>query len=243
MPSAGRLLRPALAGLLVLSAVGFALATNAERAKEVKATAGSSAPEGSAAQEAAERGGTTTTLSRQGVATTPESTTQTSAKSLAAPEGSPTREAAERARRTGTTSTVSAPPSSSPAQTFTSTSATTGSPSADGSGPPKQISETLFGVHTESPATTAEAVVVLVGAAFVVLRTRRRWPLVGVAVLAGVVALLDAREAVHQHQEGRSTLVAAAAALAVAHLTASLLSVVAAWSPRRGHGPRAAQGV
>jgi hypothetical protein len=177
-----------------------------------------------------------------GAATTSEPTTQTSANPLTAPEGSPTREAAERARRNATTSTVSAPPPSAPRQMVTSTSTAATAPIADRLAPPKRVSETLFGIRTEAPATTAMAVVVLLAAAFVVVRARKRWPLVGVAIVAGVIALLDAREAVHQPQEGRSTLVAVAVALAAARLTASLLSVTATRRPGRGRGPGGAQG-
>jgi len=52
-----------------------------------------------------------------------------------------------------------------------------------------------------------------------------RWLLV-VAAVAVVLTLLDAREARHQHDEARAGLVAAAT-LAVAHLLASGLAVVA----------------
>jgi hypothetical protein len=85
--------------------------------------------------------------------------------------------------------------------------------------------ETLFGIRTESVASTSAVVVVLLLAAVVAVAVWRRWTLLGVAVMAGVLALLDVREALHQHDEGRASLVVAAVTLALAHLTASALGV------------------
>jgi hypothetical protein len=90
---------------------------------------------------------------------------------------------------------------------------------------PRTGTETLFGTQTESAATTAIAVVLLVTATFVALRARPRWPLLGVAIVTALFALLDGREAWHQHHEGRSGLVVAAVALALAHAVASGLAV------------------
>jgi hypothetical protein len=70
--------------------------------------------------------------------------------------------------------------------------------------------------------------VVLLGlAAAVAVTAPRRWTLLGVAVMAGVLAVLDGREALHQHDEARATLVAAAVALAAAHLAATALALLA----------------
>jgi hypothetical protein len=70
-------------------------------------------------------------------------------------------------------------------------------------------------------------VVVLVAAAVAAVVVKPRWTLLVVAAVAAVLTLLDAREALHQHDEARAELVAAATALAVAHLLASGLAVLA----------------
>jgi hypothetical protein len=83
-------------------------------------------------------------------------------------------------------------------------------------------------VHTESTGTTAVGVAALIIAAIAVVLTRRRWLFMAVAVLAAGYASLDVREALHQHDETRSGLVAAAIALAVAHLIGCALGLIAA---------------
>jgi hypothetical protein len=75
---------------------------------------------------------------------------------------------------------------------------------------------------------TALAVAVLLLAAFLAVVARRKQTLLAIAAVVAVLALLDAREALHQHDEGRTGLVVAAAALGVAHLAASGLGLVAA---------------
>lgn len=76
--------RIVLAVVLVLSAGGFAVAAHAERAKEAAAASGLSAPEGSAAREAAERGAPTTPT------TSPPATTATTAAATATTSSPPT---------------------------------------------------------------------------------------------------------------------------------------------------------
>jgi hypothetical protein len=230
MSTRSRVLRGTLASLLILSAVGFAVAANVERAKEREGAApGLNAPEGSAAREAAERTSATTTPSTQGSTTsTSAPTPPTSANPLSAPEGSPAREAAERARRNGATTTSTLPPpvSGSP-QPVTSTTQAAPAASSTLRAPPQSSPEALFGIHTESTATTTIAVALLIGAAVVALWARKRWPLLVVAALTSLFALLDTREAWHQHQEARPGLVTAAVALALTHAVASALSIAA----------------
>jgi hypothetical protein len=62
--------------------------------------------------------------------------------------------------------------------------------------------------------------------AALVLAVPDRRVLLGVAAIALLVAILDIREAVHQHDEARAGLVAAALALAAAHVSAAALSVI-----------------
>lgn len=219
--------------VLTLSAVGFAVAANVERAREGEGISGLNAPEGSAAREGAERASVTTTPSTRGSSTSAStSTPPTSENPLSAPEGSPAREAAERAGRHGTTTTTAlAPPTSGSSQPVTST--TEAVAPASSTLPPPRPSEALFGINTESTATTAIAVALLVAAAVVAIGARKRWPLLGVAALTGLFALLDAREAWHQHHEARPGLVAAAVALALTHAVASGLSI-AATRPKKG---------
>jgi hypothetical protein len=56
---------------------------------------------------------------------------------------------------------------------------------------------------------------------------------IGVAAVAAAFALLDVREALHQHHEARPSLVAAACALAIAHGVAAGLGLVVAASTSR----------
>jgi hypothetical protein len=212
-------LRVVLAVVLLVSAAGFAVASSAERAKERPAGAGLSAPEGSAAREAAERA--TPTPVTATVAQTAEATS--TLPSTTAPEGSPAREAAERARRKGATtaSTTAAAPTT--AATVASVP-TTVAPTAVAPSSGRVVGETLFGVHTESAGATAAGVLALVTAAALVLVLADRRILLGVAALALLFALLDGREALHQHDEARAGLVAAALVLAAAHLAATALS-------------------
>jgi hypothetical protein len=229
MPKASRL-RAALAALLVLSAGGFALAARSERSQEAGSTTGLGGPEGSPAREAAERSASgTVPTTAPNLTTVPEPVTSTTADPLTAPEGSPEREAAERSHRTplsaavttSSLSTGSAPTLSAALPTGAATTTTTSAVHSH------VVGEKLFGVRTESPAATAAAVVVLLTAALAAATSRRRVPLLGIAALAGAFAFLDAREALHQHDEGRASLVAAAAALAVSHLLASALGLLA----------------
>lgn len=219
-------LRVALALLLVASAAGFAVAARVERRREASATAGLDLPEGSAAREAAERGNTATSTTPVTTAIPPTtspivSATTTSTNPRSAPEGSAAREAAERAHD----STTASPTTTS---SVTTTLATT-VPTTTVKTPPvhvraPKIGEELFGIRTESGAATAAAVAVLLGAAFVAL-AGRRWTLLGIAGLALLFVLLDTREALHQHDEGRTELVAAA--LALVHLAAAAIGLLA----------------
>jgi hypothetical protein len=209
--------RVVLAALLVVSAGAFALAAREERSREAAAAKALGAPEGSPAREAAERAVPTTSSTTVAISPTPSTSNP-----LAAPEGSPGREAAERSQLLPTTSV---PPTS--AVSPSSTSSTTLATPATIVAAPHVVGETLFGVRTESPATTALVVVVLLIAAVLAVAARRRSTLLGIIAVAGVLALLDAREALHQHDEGRTSLVVAAVGLAVAHATASGLGLVA----------------
>jgi len=195
--------------VLAMSAVGFALAARAERDGEASISPSTSSPEGSAAREAAERG--------QSALTTTTSSTLGS------------REAAEHAQATTSTAApATLPPSttgSSPPALATSSPETL--PYAS-TGSDRLVDDTLFGVRTESTRTTAVGVVILIAAATAVLFARHRWQFVAVAVLAGMFALLDLREALHQHDETRLSLALAATALALAHLTAAVLGILAA---------------
>lgn len=79
--------------------------------------------------------------------------------------------------------------------------------------------ETAFGIRTESVATSAVVVGVLVLAALAVVMRPRPEVLIAVAVFALVLAGLDVREALRQSRESRAGLVAAASVLALAHLS------------------------
>lgn len=79
--------------------------------------------------------------------------------------------------------------------------------------------ETLFGIRTESVATSAVVVALLVLAALAVVMRPRPEVLIAVAVFALVLAGLDVREALRQSRESRAGLVVAASVLALAHLT------------------------
>lgn len=211
--------RVVLACVLVVSAGGFVLAARAERSREAAGVA-SNAPEGSPEREAAERRESTTPTS----IATPEATIgagPATTSALEAPEGSPEREAAERAG-SATTLPTSSPSTASTASTLATSPSTTAAASSS-----NRSGEKLFGVDTESPAATAAGVVILLASALVAVTARASWALLAVALVVGVLALLDAREALHQHDEGRTTLVAAAVALAAAHVTASGLAIVA----------------
>ncbi|MBA3654930.1 MAG: hypothetical protein H0W70_12150 [Actinobacteria bacterium] len=93
--------------------------------------------------------------------------------------------------------------------------------------------ETLFGFRTESTTTTAVAVALLLAGAVAAWFAGRWWFFVGLAVIVLGLAFLDGREALHQHDESRAGLVAAAVALAVAHLVAGGLSLELARRTRR----------
>jgi hypothetical protein len=219
--------------VLALSAVGFALAARAERNQEASISVVTGAPEGSAAREAAERGQSeaTTTTSPPPASTQGSPTTNSNpvAPPTLAPEGTPSREAAEHAQAATTTA---APATISPSTTSANPTAPPTSspvaPSTTSTASDRLVGETLFGVHTESTRTTAVGVVILLAAAAVVLLVRHRWLFVAVALLAATFALLDVREALHQHDEARLSLVIAATVLALAHLTAAVLGVLAA---------------
>jgi len=208
--------RIALAALLVVSAGGFALAAREERSREAASAKAFGLPEGSPAREATERGVSTT------ISTTIAAPTATAPNPLTAPEGSPEREAAERSQHGPPTSlspTTMASPTSTPANVHPT--ATT-----IASAPP-MVGETLFGVRTESSAATALVVAVLLVGAISAVVARRRRTLLGIAAVVGALALLDAREALHQHDEGRVTLLVAAVGLAAVHLMASGLGLLA----------------
>src|SRR5437879_2716120 len=96
-------LRVVLAVLLALSAGGFALAAQVERSREKSAARVSTAPEGSVAREAAERGSSAAPLPTATTGVAP-----TSVAPAAGPEGSPSREAAERSGRSESTPTAPA---------------------------------------------------------------------------------------------------------------------------------------
>lgn len=235
-----------LSVVFALSAGGFALAASAERSKEAGVSGGLTAPEGSAAREAAERGGQLTPTTARSPSPTPsterpvQSSTTSISPTTLPPEGSPAREASERAARTSTT----VPPPTTAASILsatgdpTTTAPTTSSPASTRAPASKQGTrlsrETLFGVHTESAGATLAGVAPLLTAAVVVLLTRRRWAFMAVAALAGGFALLDVREASHQHDEARATLVAAAVALALTHMLACALGLVASRSSDPG---------
>jgi predicted RND superfamily exporter protein len=211
--------RMVLAAVLVLSAGGFAWASQVERSKDNTAGLARLGPEGSAAREAAERSTPSTPSTTAVLTSTPPTTTAPTTT----PEGSPAREAAERAART-TTSAAPITVSQAPTVPLTTPSPATTVVAAR----TPVVGETLFGIRTESTGTTAAVVVALLAAALLALIARRRWMLLGVAVFAVALAVLDAREALHQHDEGRSSLVLAALALAAGHLAASGLGLISA---------------
>jgi hypothetical protein len=91
----------------------------------------------------------------------------------------------------------------------------------------------LFGGRTESVATTAIVVVLVLVAAGVSLLRRGAALLVVVAGFAVALAVLDLREAVHQHRESRGALVLVATILAFAHAAAAVLAVGAVVERRR----------
>ena len=247
MTDSRRPVQIALAVVLVLSAGGFAWASYVERAKEAAVT--SLGPEGSPNREAAERAANrTSTTATNPTVTSPTGTalSATSAPAVATPlltappttlrEGSPAREASERARRTSTipptTIAATAPIPTTAQSADRPTSSTTAAPVPAATVPtaptPPHTTETLFGFHTESTGTTVAGVALLLAAALAASLSRRRWVFVVVAAVTALFAALDVHEAIHQHNEGRASLVAAAVALVAAHGIASALGLVAA---------------
>jgi len=226
--------------LLVGSAAGFFVASSAERANERTTAAALNAPEGSAAREGAERSSSTAVpATRSTLAATTSlplalSTASSTAASTTAPEGSPAREAAERARRNGATSTV-ASTSTTPAPTTTTvpsvatTSATEAAAGPATSGTSPSGGESLFGIRTESAATAAVVVVTLLVFALLVVVIADRRVLLATGAFVALLTLLDLREALHQHQEARTGLVAAALALAATHLVSSATAFSGFW--------------
>jgi hypothetical protein len=219
--------------VLAMSAAGFALAARAERNQETSVAVGAGATEGSGAREAAERGqsalSTTTETSPTSAPGSPVSNADAVEPSPSAPEGTPSREAAEEGQATTTTAapatirpsgTIPGPTAPAPSSLQTLSSASTASD--------RPVGETLFGINTESTGATAVGVVILLAAAAAVLLAKHRWPFVMVALLAGTFALLDLREGLHQHDETRLSLVIAATALVLAHLTAAVLGILTA---------------
>ncbi len=233
-------LKVGLAALLLVSAVGFGFASAAERSKERKTGGAFGAPEGSAAREEAEQS-TASSIPATTLDVPPSTAVplQTAAPTTA-PEGPPAREAAERARH-GPATTESTPTTAATTTRSTGgTAASTGSsgPATTRAAPAPAVGETLFGVRTESAGTTAAVVVLLSLMAALVLAVPNRRVLLGVAAIALLLAVLDSREAVHQHDESRAGLAAAAVVLASAHLGAAALSVISSRlsDPRPGVG-------
>jgi len=87
--------------------------------------------------------------------------------------------------------------------------------------------EKLFGIRTESVATTAVVVMLLLLAAGASVLRREAALLVLVVAFVVALALLDVREALHQHRESRSGLVLVATILAIAHAGAGALALAA----------------
>ena len=247
-----RLIQIVLAIVLVLSAGGFAWASHVERAKEGAAVT-SLGPEGSPDREAAERAANRTSTTATSPTSTAVSATSVPAATTPKPtispttlrEGSPAREAAERAKRTSTIPTTTSPvPTTVPAiapsagaSTPSTTATTLPAATVPTSSNPSRASETLFGFHTESTATTVVGVTLLLAAALAVMLFARRWVFVFVAGIAGLFAALDVHEALHQNNEGRASLVVAAVALAAAHGLAAALGLIEIRPPREPRTP------
>src|SRR2546428_4607243 len=90
---------------------------------------------------------------------------------------------------------------------------------------PGAETEKLFGIRTESVATTAVVVVLLLLAAGASLLSREAALLIVIVAFVAALALLDVREAFHQHRESRSGLVLVATILAIAHAGAGALAL------------------
>jgi hypothetical protein len=94
---------------------------------------------------------------------------------------------------------------------------------------------TLFGVDLEATGFVVAAVVFSLVLAGLALWTRMRWVLLGIAVVALVFAVFDARELLHQIDESRTGIALAAGAAGLLHVGAGLVAAISS----RGETPTA----
>lgn len=114
-------------------------------------------------------------------------------------------------------------------ETVTNSTETGRETSGEGSGASTPIeatksSERLFGLDLERPGIVAAASVVTIGLAGLVLAWRDKRALWFIALFAIAFAVLDVREAIHQSNESRTSLLALASVLATIHLLTAILA-------------------
>ena len=202
-----------VAVLLVASAVVFAIGVSVERSQgesHSDAPVGgqslgnaTSAPEGSAAREGAER----TTVATKAVATS-------------APEGSAAREAAEKKPSATAAKAVATP---APEGSAAREAAEGGVGSAAAS---SETKEKLFGIETESTGLVIAVVLLslILSAGLLVIRS----PLIliaAVVVVLGATAF-DVRELAHQIDESRNGVAVLAALTGVLHVAVAAVAAV-----------------
>lgn len=82
--------------------------------------------------------------------------------------------------------------------------------------------ERVLGLQTESPVLVTVAVLVSLGAAVLVLVSRRRAVVLGAGALAGAFVVLDCAELIHQVGEARPTIAALAGLTKGLHVAAAV---------------------
>jgi O-antigen/teichoic acid export membrane protein len=88
----------------------------------------------------------------------------------------------------------------------------------------------VFGVDLEQPRVVAAGAVAMVILAALALTWRRSLVMASIALFALVFAAFDVREALHQHAEGRPSLIVIATVLACMHMAVALLATISARS-------------
>jgi hypothetical protein len=115
-------------------------------------------------------------------------------------------------------------------ETTVSSSESTSESSGEGSGaeshpaPTESSGETIFGINPDAPWLVAVVVAITVLLAAAIWVRDERWLLFVVVLFGLAAAVFDVRELFHQVDEGRASLIALAAVLAVVHLGVSGLA-------------------
>lgn len=160
----------------------------------------------------------------------------TSATGLNAPEGSTAREDAERAEHVDPpavptpvpTDQAAATPEAPDASAPEGSTAREAAEHAEGTHS-DEAGERLFGINTESTSLIALADLISLALILLLLLARPGPALAvtagGTTAFAAAAAVLDVREALHQHDLDQSGLMVAAAAVAVLHLLCALTAL------------------